>query len=310
MHAHTHHHAHDHAHHDHHAPESFNSAFLLAVSFNFLFVLIEVFYSYRAHSMSLIADAAHNLGDVLALSFAWGANILLSKQAKQAYSYGYKRATILASMLNALILVVGSVFIACASIDKLAHASQVDGGLMSLVALFGILINGGTALLFVHGAHSDLNMKGAFLHLLYDALISAGVVVSGVLIYYTHQMWIDPIVGLVVVVIVLWGTWGLLRDSINLILDATPAHIDFDEVKHVLQHLPNVVAVHDLHIWGLSTKQTALTVHLVFAQRAEVQVDYHEINKKLKEKFNIDHVTIQVEVNDSDFVCIRSERCC
>jgi cobalt-zinc-cadmium efflux system protein len=304
----THHHDH-HGHHHHHAPQSFNAAFACAIAFNFLFVLLEVFYAFRAESMGLLADAAHNLGDVLGLGLAWGANFLLMRQAKEAYSYGYKRVTILAAIANACILVASSALIAYESIYKLLHVSMVHGSTVMTVALVGIVINGGTALLFMRHAHDDLNMKGAFLHLLYDALISFGIVISGILIYYTGKMWIDPLVGLLVVFSILWGTWGLLRDSVNLILDATPHHIDFAQVKNFLAQLPHVVAVHDLHIWGLSTKETAMTAHLVFATQHETQIDYQTINHELKEQFKINHVTIQVEMQDSDFVCVRTQRC-
>ena len=309
MSTHTHdHHGHHHGHH-HPEPQSFNGAFACAVLFNFIFVLLEVFYATRAHSMGLFADAAHNLGDIFSLLLAWGANFLLLRQTKQNYSYGYKKATILAALLNACILMASSALIAYESLYKLFHISSVNGSVIMTVAAVGIFINGGTALLFMRHAHDDLNIKGAFLHLAYDALIACGIVVSGILIHYTGYMWIDPAVGLLVVCSILFGTWALLRDSINLILDATPHHIDFLQVKDFLAELPNVVAVHDLHIWGLSTKETAMTAHLVLATQGETQIDYQMINHELKKRFKIDHPTIQVEMQNSDFVCVRTERC-
>lgn len=302
-------HTHNHHGHHHHTPQSFNGAFSCAVLFNFIFVLLEVFYATRANSMGLFADAAHNLGDIFSLLLAWGANFLLTRQTKQNYSYGYKKATILAALLNACILIASSALIAYESIYKLFHISTVHSSVIMTVAAIGILINGGTALLFMRHAHDDLNIKGAFLHLSYDALIACGIVISGVLIHYTGYMWIDPIVGLLVVLSILWGTWGLLRDSINLILDATPHHIDFLEVKDFLTKLPNVMAVHDLHIWGLSTKETAMTAHLVLTTQCEARIDYQMLNHELKARFKINHPTIQIEMQDSDFVCVRTERC-
>jgi len=303
------HHSHHHHGHHHHAPQSFNGAFAYAVLFNLIFVLLEVFYATRANSMSLFADAAHNLGDIFSLLLAWGANFLLTRQTKQNYSYGYKKATILAALLNACILIISAALIAYESIYKLFHVSNVNGSIIMTIAAIGILINGGTALLFMRHAHEDLNIKSAFLHLAYDALIACGIVVSGILIHYTGQMWIDPAVGLLVVLSILWGTWGLLRDSINLILDATPHHIDFLQVKNFLTELPHVIAVHDLHIWGLSTKETAMTAHLVLTSQSEARMDYQMINHQLKERFKINHPTIQIEMQDSGFVCVRSERC-
>lgn len=300
----------DHHHHEHSTPQSFNAAFACAVVFNFIFVLVEVFYASRASSMGLFADAAHNLGDVLSLLLAWGANFLLRRQAKQNYSYGYKRGTILAALLNASILVASSALIAYESVYKLFHLHAVQGDVIISVAAVGILINGGTALLFMRSAHDDLNIKGAFLHLAYDTLISFAIVLTGILIYYTGKMWIDPLVGLLVVLSILWGTWGLLRDSINLILDATPHHINFAQVKNFLAQLPHVAAVHDLHIWGLSTRETAMTAHLVLETQQETQIDYDFINHELKAQFKINHVTIQVEMQDSAFVCVRTQRCC
>jgi cobalt-zinc-cadmium efflux system protein len=311
---HDHNHDHGHSHsrghsHAHHAPQSFNLAFALAVSLNFGFVLIETFYALMANSMGLLADAAHNFGDVFGLLLAWGANWLLSLPARKRYSYGFKRTTIIAAVMNALILVASSALIAYESIYKLWHMSEVNGSVVMLVAFIGIFINGGTALLFIKGAHDDLNIKGAFIHLLSDALVAFGVVIAGIAIHYTGKMWIDPAVGLLIVATILWGTWGLLRDSVSLILDAIPHYIDHNGVRKFLEHLPDVVAVHDLHIWGLSTKEVALTAHLVVANDHTANVDYKKINTVLKENFRINHITIQVEIENSDFLCVRSEMC-
>ncbi len=309
---------HDHGHgdhavrghsHAHHAPQSFNLAFAIAVTLNLGFTLIEIFYAYMANSMGLLADAAHNFGDVFGLVLAWGANWLLTLPARKRYSYGFKRTTIIAAVINALILVASSAVIAYEAVFKLFTETHVNGFIIIIIALIGIFINGGTALLFMRGAHEDLNIKGAFMHLMSDALVAIGVVIAGVAIYYTHLTWIDPVTGLLIVLAILWGTWGLLRDSVSLILDAIPHYIDHHGVKDFLAHLPSVVAVHDLHIWGLSTKEIALTAHLVLSEKNPADVDYNHINHILKDKFKISHVTIQVEMENSDFLCIRCETC-
>ena len=306
---HSHHHAHDHSHGHHHAPQSFNLAFAIAVIFNLSFTIAEVIYAFFAHSMSLLADAAHNFGDVFGLILAWGASWLLTLPARKRYSYGFKRTTILAALANAIILIATSVLIAYESIDKLMHLTTVNEYIVMTVALIGIFVNGGTALLFMKGSHDDLNIKGAFLHLMADALISIGVVVAGALILYTQQTWIDPVVSLIIVAIILWGTWGLLRDSVSLILDAIPRYIDLPGVENYLKNIPGVAAVHDLHIWGLSTKEIALTAHLIMPQHKPTDEQYKEINMVLKNKFRIGHVTLQVETGSDEHPCVRTETC-
>lgn len=301
------HHHHKHSHHAHaHAPQSFNAAFGIAVAFNLIFTLFQLFFAFMANSMSLMADAMHNFGDVLGLVLAWGANWLLTKPARKRYSYGYKRTTILAALTNALILVATSAVISYESIYKLLHISPINEKIVIIVALIGIVINASTALLFMRGANHDLNIKGAFLHLLGDALISMGVVLSAIAIYYMGWTWLDPLVGLLIVTIILWGTWGLLRDSVRLILDAVPHYIDQQGIKQYLQQLPGVQAIHDLHIWGLSTKEIALTAHLIMPNDSLTDADFAQLNTLLKDKFRIDHVTIQVESGSKEYPCIRS----
>jgi cobalt-zinc-cadmium efflux system protein len=307
-HDHDHSHAHGHGHsHAHHAPQSFNLAFAIAVTCNLAFTCFEAFYAIMANSMGLLADAAHNFGDVFGLVLAWGANWLLTIPARKRYSYGYKRTTILAAIANALILVASSAVIAFESVQKIFETNAVNEYIVIIVALVGIAVNGGTALLFIKGAHEDLNIKGAFMHLMSDALVAIGVVVAGIAIYYTGHMWIDPLVGLLIVATILWGTWGLLRDSIRLIMDAVPRHIDAAGVTRFLKSLPDVKTVHDLHIWGLSTKEVALTAHLVMASDHQSDVDYHHINTVLKDQFKINHATIQVEMENSEHLCIRCD---
>jgi cobalt-zinc-cadmium efflux system protein len=305
---HSHHHDH-HRPHAHIAPQSFNFAFAIAVALNFGFTLFQVMYAFLANSMSLMADAVHNFGDVFGLVLAWGANWLMTLPARKRYSYGYKKTTILSAMANALILAATSALITYESIYKLFNITPVNAYMVIIVAVVGIFINGGTALLFMKGAHDDLNIKGAFLHLLSDAFIAIGVVIAAIIILFTHWLWLDPLIGLCIVAMILWGTWGLLRDSVRLILDAVPRHIDQHGIQEFLQHWPGVKTVHDLHIWGLSTKEVALTVHLIMPDSRLSDADYAKINTVLKKKFKIDHATLQVENGSADYPCQRSEIC-
>lgn len=305
-HTHEHLHSHGHSHHEHFS-KSFNFAFAISIILNLAFTIFQVVYAFAANSMSLLADAVHNFGDVFGLVLAWGASWLLTLPARKRYSYGFKRTSILAALINALILVATSALITYESIYKLFHLSPVNSHIVIIVALIGIVINGGTAILFMKGAHEDLNIKGAFLHLLGDALISIGVVIAGILIAFTQLVWIDPLVGLIIVLIILWGTWGLLRDSVRLILDAIPHHIDHQGIENYLKSIPGVSAVHDLHIWGLSTKEIALTAHLVMPNSILTDADYEKINSILKVSFRVDHATIQVE--KGDFPCSHCEIC-
>lgn len=289
------HHDHAHGHHHAHPPQSFNMAFAVAVALNFSFVVIEAIYATSANSMTLLADAVHNFGDVFGLVLAWGANWLLSFPARKRYSYGYKRITILASLANTLILVATSAVIAFEAVNKLFHLTPVNEQIIMIIASIGIVVNGGTSLLFMRGAHEDLNIKSAFVHLAADACISAGVVIAGLLIYFTNQYWLDPVFSLMIIFIIMWNTWRLLRDSISLLLDAVPHYIDHSGIKFYLENISGVSAIHDLHIWGLSTREIALTVHLIMPTEKLSDDDFEKINHHLKEHFRIDHATLQVE---------------
>lgn len=300
---------HQHGGHHHEPPKSFNFSFAIAVLLNFAFTVFQAVFAVLAGSMSLLADAAHNFGDVFGLALAWGANWLMTLPARKRYSYGYKRTSIIAALSNALILVATSALITYESIRKFFYITTVNEHIVIVVALIGIVINSGTALLFMKGAHDDLNIKGAFLHLIGDALVSLGVVASGILILYTQKMWIDPLVGLFIVMVILAGTWGLLRDSVSLILDAIPRHIDHAGIRHYLKAIPGVTAVHDLHIWGLSTKEVALTAHLIMPNNKLTDEDFKKINAELKHQFRIDHATIQIETGSTEFPCQQSETC-
>lgn len=302
-----HNHNHTHAHHHHPTPDTLNSLFIIAITLNLAYTIIQALFALYAHSMGLLADAGHNLGDVLGLLLAWGANWLLTKPANQAFSYGYKRTSILAAIANAMILVIACALIIYGSIEKLLYPHPIKAMTVVVVALIGIVINASTALLFMRGSHEDLNLKGAFLHLASDALVSAGVVVAAIIIYYTGALWLDPVVGLVIVAIILFGTWGLFYDSIKLMLDGVPKQIDHDAVKNYFENLPGVKAVHDLHIWGLSTRDNALTIHLIMPSANLTDADHQNIRKDMLETFKISHVTVQVEQGSETHPCHQCE---
>src|SRR5690349_9205054 len=256
-HGHAHGHDHGHAGHSHaghaHAPASFDRAFAIGVGLNVAFVVAEVGFGLRTNSLALISDAGHNLGDVLGLVLAWAGTVLARRGPTPRRTYGLRRFSILAAMANAGLLLVAVGAISVEAVDRLRHPAPVAGGIVSIVALVGIVINLGTALGFMRGRAHDLNIRGAFLHMLGDAGASAGVVVAGLLIRATGLLWIDPIVSLLLAAAILWSTWGLAKDSVNLALDAVPAGIDPLEVDAALRGLEGVVEVHDLHIWGMST---------------------------------------------------------
>lgn len=303
-------HSHSHSHEHHHTPSSFNAAFALAILLNLAFTAGEATYAFLGNSMSLLADAAHNFGDVFGLVLSWGASWLLTLPPKKRYSYGYKRTTILASLTNALILVTTSALIAYESIRKLIWVPvHVNESVVIIVALVGIFINCGSALLFRRGAKEDLNIHGAFLHLMLDGCIAVAVVITGILIFFTKKFWLDPVVGLLIVGIILWGTKGLLQNSIRLLLDAVPHHIDDGAIEHFLKNIPGVTAIHDFHVWGLSTKEIALTVHLIMPDTTLTDADYQKINLTLKEKFRVDHATIQIEKGCIEHACDRTTLC-
>ncbi len=267
-HAHSHgpHRGHDHHGHDHHghahAPASFGRAFALGAGLNAGFVALQVAFGLAANSTALLADAAHNAGDVLGLLAAWGAARLALLRPTERRTYGWGRSTILAALGNAALLLLSSGAIALEAVQRLLDPQPVAGGVVAWVAMAGIAVNGGTALLFLRG-QSDLNVRGAFLHLLADAALSAGVVLAGLGIALTGWQWLDPATSLAIVAVIVAGTWGLLRGSVDLAMDAVPPGIDRPGLETALRALPGVIEVHDLHIWALSTTRTALTAHLV-----------------------------------------------
>lgn len=306
-HCHSHHSGSHHGH--HHTPVNFNLAFFLAVVLNLAFTIIEIIYSYAAQSTSLLADAGHNLGDVFGLLMAWWASLLLHRAATEKYSYGYKKMTLLAALANALLLVFASAVIIFESINKLLYPVAVNEIVVIIVALIGIGINGSTALMFLRGRDHDLNIKAAYLHLAADALISISVAVTATIILFTKWFWLDPVVGILIVLVILRSSWGLLRGSVDLLLGAVPHGVNHQEVREYLSKLNGVQAVHDMHIWALSTQEIALTAHLVMPDKILSDEDYTEINHILEHKFKINHVTLQVERGEMENPCGQAEVC-
>ena len=291
-------HSHDHGH--SHAPADFGRAFAMGVALNSAFVLIEAGFGLWSGSMALVADAGHNLSDVLGLLIAWGAAHMAARPANPRFTYGYKSSSILAALANAGLLLVALGAILFETIDRLFDPAPVHGWTMVAVAGVGILINGGTALMFMRGRKHDLNIRGAFLHMAADALISVGVVVAGIGILLTGLWLIDPLTSLVIVAIIGWGTWGLLKDSVKMGLLAVPEKIDEGAVRTYFADLPGVEAVHDLHIWPMSTTETALTAHLVMPGGYPGDTFLRDLAHELGHDFGIEHATVQVEVGEGD----------
>ena len=301
-------HNHDHAHHrdglgHSHAPANFGKAFAIGTALNLGFVVVQLVFGLFAHSLALLADAGHNLGDVFGLVLAWWASHLVKTKPTERHTYGLGRSSILAALANAVFLFVACGGITWEAVRRFGDPTPVAGGTVIWVAAVGIAINTATALLFMSGRKGDLNVKGAFMHMAADAAVSADVVLAGFAILYTGWHWLDPVTSLVINAIIVWGTWGLLRDSTNLALDAVPSGIDTAKVRAYLEALPSVVAVHDLHIWGLSTTKTALTVHLV---KPDAEIDAGLLARacrELNDKFGIAHATIQLERGDAAHPC-------
>ncbi|MEO8449098.1 MAG: cation diffusion facilitator family transporter [Gemmatimonadota bacterium] len=297
----SHSHSHDHAH--DHAPATFGRAFAIGIALNLGFVIAEAIYGLKANSLALLADAGHNLSDVLGLVLAWGAMILTKRMPTARYTYGLRRTSILAALVNALLLLLAVGAIAWEAIRHLQRPEAVMPGTIIGVALVGIGINTATALLFMRGRHSDLNIRGAYLHMAADAAVSAGVVIAGLIIQWTGWTWVDPAVSLAVALIIVVGTWGVLRDSVNLAIDAVPESIDPAAVTTYLQGLPGVSAVHDLHIWGMSTTHVALTAHLVKPGVADDDKFLDGVCHELHHRFGIEHSTLQIERGEGGVPC-------
>lgn len=284
--------------HNHDPPTDFGWAFGIGIALNLGFVAVEATYGLIAGSMALLADAGHNLSDVLGLVLAWAGAALVKRQPNPRFSYGLKKSSILAALLNALLLLVAVGAIIAEAVRRLSNPQPTDGGIVIAVAAVGILINGVTAWLFARGRHHDINIRGAFLHMVADAAVSAGVVIAGLLILLTGKQWIDPVTSLIVAMVILWGTWGLLTESAAMTLAGVPKGIDSVQVARALEKLPGVSAIHHLHIWSISTTETALTVHLVVDDHIDRDQLIRRANAYTHEMFGISHSTIQVESAD------------
>ena len=281
--------------HAHHPPGDYGRAFLIGTVLNLGFVIVEAAYGFLSGSVALLADAGHNLSDVLGLLLAWGAATLSKRGPSANFTYGLRRSSILSALFNAVFLLVATGAIAVEAIRRLGDPHPVAGATVMAVAAVGILVNGVTAWLFARGGSHDINIRGAFLHMAADAAVSAGVVISGLLIVRTGWQWLDPVTSLVIVAIILGGTWGLLRRSVAMALDRVPEHIPPAEVFAELKSLPGVTRVHDLHIWSLSTTDVALTCHLVMPDGCPGDRFLGDAADRLRDRFGIGHSTIQVE---------------
>jgi len=285
---------HSHSHSHSHAPASFGKAFAIGIALNLGFVVVEAVFGFRANSVALLSDAGHNLSDVLGLFVAWGGGALALKASSGRFTYGLKKASILAALANALFLMVAVGAIGLEAIQRLFHPEPAKGGVIMIVAAIGIAVNGTTALLFTRGQH-DINIRGAFLHMAADAAVSAAVVFAGLVILKTGQQWVDPVMSLAVAAVILWSSFGLLKESVWMSLAGVPAGIDVDEVEAALGALQGVDAVHDLHVWPLSTTETALTAHIVTAQADYPDALLASARDVLHDRFHIEHCTLQVE---------------
>jgi cobalt-zinc-cadmium efflux system protein len=308
-HGHEHAHAHGHGHghgglgHHHHAPTSFGRAFAIGIGLNTAYVIAEVVWGLTANSLALVADAGHNFGDVLSLGVAWLAAWLTRRAPTDRYTYGLRGSSILAALSNAVLLLLVTGGVAWAAILRLLHPQPTEGITMMAVAAGGVAVNAITAVMFMSGRKGDVNIRGAFLHMASDALVALGVVVAGGLILITHWAWLDPVVSLVIGAIIVAGTWSLMRESLDLALQAVPTGVNREAVLDYLTTLPGVSEVHDLHIWGMSTTETALTAHLV---RPEAGVDdalLHRVCAELKARFAVHHSTLQIESGSGGHPC-------
>ena len=295
-------HAHDHGqghgNHGHsHGPADFGRAFAIGITLNILFVAVEAAFGFLSGSVALLADAGHNLSDVLGLAVAWAGATLAKRAPSRRFTYGLRGSTILAALANALFLMIALGAIILEAVQRLADPQPVGGRTMIVVAAIGVVINLGTALLFARGRHGDINIRGAYLHMAADAGVSAGVVVAGIVILATGARWIDPVVSLVVAGFIFWSSWGLLKEALAMSLGAVPSGIDPEAVDGALAALPGVTAVHDLHIWPMSTTETVMTAHLVMPGGHPGDTFLHDVQHLMEERFGIHHVTLQIELS-------------
>lgn len=296
-------HTHEHGAGHSHAPAVFDKAFAVGIGLNLAFVCVEFFYGYLANSLALMADAGHNLSDVLSLALAWAATWLTRRKPSKFRTYGFGRSSILASLTNAVLLLIAIGAIGWEAILRFMHPVEVESGTVMWVAMVGIVINSVTALFFMRGKEGDINIKGAYLHMVADAAVSLGVVIAAVILGYTGWLWLDPVISLVIVVVIAVSTFGLLKESMNMAMDAVPKSINLEEVEEHLKSLEGVTAIHDLHVWPLSTTSIALTAHVVKPDGVADDKWLLDVAKGLHEEFGIDHPTIQIERGGSDEEC-------
>ena len=286
------HHSHNHSHTM--TPDSLDRAMMIGVSLNLIFVLVEFGFGFFSGSLALLADAGHNASDVVGLLLAWGASFLARRQPSQKFTFGLRRATIYAAFLNAVLLLAACAVILWEAICRLSDPAPVAGFTMITVAAIGVVINTVTAILFMRGSKEDANVRGAFLHMAADAAVSVGVVLAGVAIMATGIGWIDPIVSIIIVMVIVWGTWDLFTESVGLAMDAVPRRININELTNALAEVPGVLEIHDLHVWGMSTSEVMLTAHLVIAESSR-QGALKEAQSVLRDRFAITHTTLQFE---------------
>jgi cobalt-zinc-cadmium efflux system protein len=299
--AHDHHHSHGHAH--THAPHGHDRAFAIGIALNLGFVVLEAWYGWKVGSLALLADAGHNLSDVAGLVLAWGGAFAGRLRPDARHTYGWKRASILAAFLNALLLLVAMGSLAWEALSRLSEPAPTEGLVIMAVAGAGILVNTATALLFMRGRREDLNIRGAFLHMAADALVSAGVVLAGALLMWKGWNWIDPVISLVIAAVIVAGTWNLFRESLHLLFDGVPEEVDPSAVRACLRGLPGVTQVCDLHVWAMGTTEVALTAHLVIPDGHPGDDFYRSAARQLLHDFGIHHVTLQVVRSPTGAAC-------
>jgi len=287
----------------HHGPAAFNRAFAIGIGLNLGFVIVEAAYGWRIDSLALLADAGHNLSDVAGLVLAWAAALVAGRLPDQRHTYGWQRASILAAFANAVLLLVAMGSLLWEAGHRLQVPAPTDGITIMVVAAIGVLVNGATAALFMAGSKSDMNIRGAFLHMAADALVSLGVVGSGALYLSTGWAWLDPLTSMAIALVIIAGTWGLFRQSLHLLFDGVPESVVLAEVDTLLRALPGVTDVHDLHVWAMSTTDIALTAHLVMPDGHPGDAFLERIARELHENFHITHPTIQIEFNGLDHGC-------
>jgi cobalt-zinc-cadmium efflux system protein len=301
-------HGHGHDHHGHHGhahalPGEQGRAFAIGIALNAAFVVVEAWYGWVTGSLALLADAAHNLGDVGGLLLAWAAFAAARLKPSDSKTYGWRRGSILASFINALVLLVAMGSLGWEAIQRISDPAPIAAGTVIIVAAIGVLINAATAALFMAGRKSDLNIEGAFLHMAADALVSVGVVIAGALYLWQGWTWIDPLASLIIAFVVIIGTWSLFKQSLHLLFDGVPEHIKLPEVRDCLQVIPGVASVHDLHVWAMSTAEPALTAHLVIQGGHSSDGILREAQQRLHDRFAIEHVTLQIEAEACAAAC-------